>query len=64
MEGTPTLAIRSAEDLSKKVNAFPLDASSFSNFLRRAINTKKEKTAHIPWAIRVAQATPATPMLN
>ena len=32
-------------------------------FILRNI-TSRDATAHIPWAISVAQATPATPMLN
>ena len=42
--------------LSNKVFCFP---SSPFRFLRR---TPKERTADIPWAISVAQATPATPI--
>ena len=64
MEGMPILAIRLAAGISKKVNFKPRLASSFSMRTRRRTSTKKEMNAHRPWAIRVAQATPATPMLN
>ena len=56
MEGSAIFVISESSFLSKRA-VFP--QSRFRSTYR---NTRKDSTAEMPWAIKVAQATPATPI--
>ena len=64
MDGIPTRAILAAADRSNSFGLIPWHSSSLSIRFSRFIKTTKEITAHIPCAINVAHATPATPISN
>ena len=64
MEGRPIWAMRLTAILWKSGIFSPsLPASQGRRFIRRK-STARDATAQMPWAISVAQATPATPMWN
>ena len=64
MEGRPIRAMRFTASRWNRGIFSPCRPGSQGMRFSRRMSTNREHTAHIPWAMRVAQATPATPMWN